>query len=62
MIGTDNAKEENAEDFNETQQAEEASTEKNKKFIPEPSPKKKKYIKFFERKEMKSNGINHLYK
>ena len=23
---------------------------------------KKKYIKFFERKEMKSNGINHLYK
>ncbi len=48
MIGTDNAKEENAEDFNETQQAEEASTEKNKKFIPEPSPKKKKYIKFLD--------------
>ena len=24
--------------------------------------KAKKYIKLFERKEMKSNGINHLYK
>ena len=30
MIETDHTKEENAEDFNETQQAEEASTEKNK--------------------------------
>lgn len=48
MIETDNAKEKNAEDFNETQQAEEASTEKNRKFIPDPSPKKKKYIKFFD--------------
>lgn len=48
MIETDNAKEENAEDFNETQQAEEASTEKNKEFIPDPSPKKKKYIKFLD--------------
>lgn len=48
MIETDNAKEKNAEDFNETQQAEEASTEKNKEFIPDPSPKKKKYIKFLD--------------
>lgn len=48
MIETDNAKEEDAEDFNETQQAEEASTEKNRKFIPDPSPKKKKYIKFLD--------------
>lgn len=48
MIETDNAKEKNAEDFNETQQAEEASTEKNRKFIPDPSPKKKKYIKFLD--------------
>ena len=45
MIGTDNAKEENTEDFNETQQTEKIFTEKNKEFIPEPSPKKKKYIK-----------------
>lgn len=48
MIETDNAKEKNAEDFNKTQQAEEASTEKNKEFIPDPSPKKKKYIKFLD--------------
>lgn len=48
MIETDNAKEKNTEDFNETQQAEEASTEKNRKFIPDPSPKKKKYIKFLD--------------
>lgn len=48
MIETDNAKEEDAEDFNETQQAEEASTEKNKEFILDPSPKKKKYIKFLD--------------
>ena len=48
MIETDNAKEKNAEDFNETQQAEEASTEKNRKFILDPSPKKKKYIKFLD--------------
>lgn len=48
MIETDNAKEKNAEDFNETQQAEDASTEKNRKFIPDPSPKKKKYIKFLD--------------
>ena len=48
MIETDNAKEKNAEYFNETQQAEEASTEKNRKFIPDPSPKKKKYIKFLD--------------
>ena len=48
MIGTDNAKEENTEDFNETQQTEKIFTEKNKEFIPEPSPKKKKYIKFLD--------------
>ena len=48
MIETDNTKEENAEDFNETQQTEKTSTEKNKEFIPEPSSKKKKYIKFLD--------------
>lgn len=48
MIETDNSKEEKAENFNETKQTEEASTEKNKEFIPEPSSKKKKYIKFLD--------------
>lgn len=48
MIETDNIKEENAEDFNETQQTEKTFTEKNKEFIPEPSSKKKKYIKFLD--------------
>lgn len=48
MIETDNTKEENAEDFNETQQTEKTFTEKNKEFIPEPSSKKKKYIKFLD--------------
>ena len=48
MIETDHTKEENAEDFNETQQAEEASTEKNKEFIPELSPKQNKYITFLD--------------
>ena len=48
MIETDNTKEENAEDFNETQQTEKTFTEKNKEFIPEPSKKKKKYIKFLD--------------
>ena len=48
MIETDDTKEENAEDFNETQQTEKTFTEKNKEFIPEPSSKKKKYIKFLD--------------
>ena len=48
MIETDNTKEENAEDFNETQQTEKTFTEKNKEFIPESSSKKKKYIKFLD--------------
>lgn len=48
MIETDDTKEENTEDFNETQQTEKTFTEKNKEFIPEPSSKKKKYIKFLD--------------
>ena len=48
MIETDDTKEENAEDFNETQQTEKTFTEKNKEFIPKPSSKKKKYIKFLD--------------
>ena len=35
MIGTDNAKEENTEDFNETQQTEKIFTEKNKRGEPD---------------------------
>lgn len=48
MIETDHTKEKNVEDFSGTQQTEKTFTEKNKEFIPEPSPKKKKYIKFLD--------------